>query len=162
MLQLADLQNNNLQNNQLQTTTTAGASKTLAGTKRRSSSSCSGHCNGEHAWLCTSAPQTRVLTGDCRINPEQIDADCVATETLLQNSHRRLRSVGTSAHPKWEYMRGDFKAILGTVECPCTTSNVRVQTRARARAQVAVLRCACMCATYRTCGCVMYAASVRA
>merc|ERR1712159_287283 len=45
--QLADLQNNNLQNNQLQTTTTAGASKTLAGTKRRSSSSCSGHCNGD-------------------------------------------------------------------------------------------------------------------
>jgi hypothetical protein len=84
--------------------------KTADGTN--SKKKCSDHCRG-----------------DCSIDPSQVDKDCVATKRFLASAARKIVSVGTTTHPKWNLYNTrpdnpNYPArVIGTVECPCTASN---------------------------------------
>ena len=95
---------------------------------------CSDHCNGRFSsthllptcacvLILTHGPYVPAkFTGNCDIDTEDIDKDCVATTRSLDATKSNVVSVRTDDHPKWELRRSGTDEVLGTVSCPCSNS----------------------------------------
>ena len=77
-----------------------------------------------------------MLIGDCSTKLHEINKDCEATENFVAKKKRQLVSVGTKEHPKWNLLNGNFKRIVGTVNCPCTGSDGNVMNTDGALRQI--------------------------